>query len=319
MLFRSVVGSSVIIAIATKRGEGMIEETKNVLRKVQKQSDITSEVATKLNDAVDKGNGLVQGVVNQADGVLDTSQQINVAMDTMMHSLNNINDNVSSAADSITQNKELSDRLDISFKKVADTVDIGNTGAESVKGALSNMFGEVQLALQVTMDLTEQMNNIGKILDQINGIAKQTNMLSLNASIEASRAGEHGRGFAVVAEEIRLLSEDSTRASSNISSILSQLKVAADNVAVKINSGVDAANTGMAEMDQLLGLLSNITDITQEAGAVVSKEHTLISNITTDIEKINEEMDNLVVVGEENLAMIKDVTDSIEVPPLILK
>lgn len=306
-----IAGSTVIVSFAMKRGEAMVEESNQMLEKIEAQNKNTTNIATMLNKAVIQGNELMDVTSIQANDVKESANQINSAMDNMIAGITTINESISSSVNSIKRNKEIAQELEESFHIVANSVDKGNTGALNVKQELSGMEQEILDALTVTNELMTQMNSIHSILDEINGIASQTNLLSLNASIEAARAGEHGRGFAVVAGEIRSLSEDSVEAANNIQKILMELQTVANQVADKISTGAKAATNGLSQMDSLLSLFIDIDLTTKEAGKIMEEEHRIINDMNSDIDKISEEMSMIVTVGEENSAMVTNINEAI--------
>lgn len=308
-----------ILALTTKRGEKMVLEAREMLQKIKEQNELTSLTAKELNNAVITGNNRMIGVSEYAESVKESANQINMAMDSMMEGITNINENVFNTVTAITRNKEIAKTLDESFTRVASSVDKGNTGVENAKRELHIMSADVEEALSVTDELMDRMNSIHTILDEINGIASQTNLLSLNASIEAARAGEHGRGFSVVAEEIRTLSEGSVKAAGNIQSILSQLQQVANKVAEKISSGAEAAKGGVLEIDVLTKLFDEIHMTTKDARKIMEEEHEVINKVGYEIENISSEMNNLVAVGEENTAMVSAINSTIDEQNLAVK
>lgn len=308
-----------ILALTTKRGEKMVLEAREMLQKIKEQNELTSLTAKELNNAVITGNNRMIGVSEYAESVKESANQINMAMDSMMEGITNINENVFNTVTAITRNKEIAKTLDESFTRVASSVDKGNTGGENAKRELHIMSADVEEALSVTDELMDRMNSIHTILDEINGIASQTNLLSLNASIEAARAGEHGRGFSVVAEEIRTLSEGSVKAAGNIQSILSQLQQVANKVAEKISSGAEAAKGGVLEIDVLTKLFDEIHMTTKDARKIMEEEHEVINKVGYEIENISSEMNNLVAVGEENTAMVSAINSTIDEQNLAVK
>ncbi|WP_066716185.1 methyl-accepting chemotaxis protein [Clostridium sp. Marseille-P299] len=308
-----------ILALTTKRGEKMVLEAREMLQIIKEQNELTSLTAKELNNAVITGNNRMIGVSEYAESVKESANQINMAMDSMMEGITNINENVFNTVTAITRNKEIAKTLDKSFTRVSSSVDKGNAGVENAKRELHIMSADVEEALSVTDELMDRMNSIHTILDEINGIASQTNLLSLNASIEAARAGEHGRGFSVVAEEIRTLSEGSVKAAGNIQSILSQLQQVANKVAEKISSGAEAAKGGVLEIDVLTQLFDEIHMTTKDARKIMEEEHEVINKVGYEIENISSEMNNLVAVGEENTAMVSAINSTIDEQNLAVK
>ncbi|WP_319557798.1 methyl-accepting chemotaxis protein [Thiomicrorhabdus sp.] len=113
----------------------------------------------------------------------------------------------------------------------------GVRSAQEVIGHVSALTDEVQKVSQVVSQLEADSSNIGSVLVLIRDIAEQTNLLALNAAIEAARAGEHGRGFAVVADEVRLLAGKTQQATKNIQSIIEGLQHGARNAVQAMESG----------------------------------------------------------------------------------
>lgn len=300
-----------ILGFATKRGELMVKEAQDMLATITDQTNVSSSVSKELNFAVEKSNGYMEVVSEQSINVKESADQINFAMDSMVTGMTTISENVYNAVSAINRNKEIADSLDKSFANVSNAVASGNKGALEVKNDLHEMFNEISDALTVTNELMERMNSIHSILSEINTIASQTNLLSLNASIESARAGEHGRGFAVVAEEIRTLSEDSAKASKNIQDILMELQKVTNRVSDKISTGTKSAKKGVSEMERLMRLLVEIDDTTKTASKIMSEEYKIINQVSSDIDNISSEMGNLTAVGEENSAMVTTINETI--------
>ncbi len=301
-----------ILGFTTKRGEEMVSEARNMLEQITKQKETAHGIAMDLSNAVDKSDNLMEGVSGHAGSIQESADQINIAMDSMMEGITNINENAYNMVNAINRNKEIARTLDESFTMVVDSVDKGNAGVEDVKTEFSKMSLEVGEALEVANELMIQMKSINSILDEINTIASQTNLLSLNASIEAARAGEHGRGFAVVADEIRNLSEGSVKASGNIQVILSELVQVAGKVSDKITSGSKAADKGVLEMELLTKLFADIHQTTTKAKNIMEEEHHIIGKVGQEMDHISKEMNSLVAVGEENTAMVISIKSTID-------
>jgi len=210
------------------------------------------------------------------------------------------------------ENANLSQELNQRFFKMDGAMKEGNKEAEEVRESLNRMEASVSSANDAAKELLSEMDLIKDILNQINAIASQTSLLSLNASIEAARAGEHGRGFAVVAEEIRNLSEDSRKSSGSIQDIIAKLEKQVEVVSGKITLGANEAKAGLDKMEALVFALSNITDNAEQVRDVVHKESDMIEQVGKGFAEIGEEIETLVGVSEENQAMITTISETID-------
>ncbi|QIK37624.1 methyl-accepting chemotaxis protein [Caldichromatium japonicum] len=160
----------------------------------------------------------------------------------------------------------------------------------SVNGirALADGVGEAARTIQ---QLEHESVNIGKILDVIRGIAGQTNLLALNAAIEAARAGEQGRGFAVVADEVRALAQRTQESTQEIQEMIGRLQQGARSAAAMMQQGHDQAEQSVA--------LANETDQSLDA-------------ITQSVEHINNMNDQIATAAEEQRAVVEEINRNIE-------
>jgi methyl-accepting chemotaxis protein len=142
----------------------------------------------------------------------------------------------------------------------------GASVVDSTTAAVQSLATNVQEAVAIIQELETTSENIGSVVGVINSIAEQTNLLALNAAIEAARAGEQGRGFAVVADEVRALASRTQESTLEINSIIEQLQNNANSAVSIMNTGNEAVNNCVQEAEKaksaLQSILSQITDIT---------------------------------------------------------
>jgi methyl-accepting chemotaxis protein len=134
----------------------------------------------------------------------------------------------------------------------------GAATAKSSAKAIDELASSLSSAAAVVQELEHDSDRIGEVLSVIQGIAEQTNLLALNAAIEAARAGEQGRGFAVVADEVRTLATRTQSATQEIKGIIEQLQARSAEAVTAMNTGCDKANSGLHEAQFIGAALTTI-------------------------------------------------------------
>ncbi|WP_372866788.1 methyl-accepting chemotaxis protein [Pseudomonas sp.] len=176
---------------------------------------------------------------------------------------------------------------------------------QSLSG-LHALVGEVQGNAQAIERLAEETATIGNVLTVIRGIAEQTNLLALNAAIEAARAGEAGRGFAVVADEVRSLSQRTSGATAEIQELIGRLQQAARQSVSAMRTQVEhaQASAGQAEaadgaLDEIIAAIRTIASMAERIADATAQQSGAVSEIRGHSERIHQlGGDNLVRIGE---------------------
>ena len=226
----------------------VVEENMNIINsstdEMQNSAQTTVEAMTNISEGSDKTN---EAIENQ----MDKTMEIQVLITEQAELSSNIKQLVNDIKDDVDQSVKNMNTLDSSAKKVHDN-------NEFVKSNMENLNSE-----------TDEMINVISIISEI---ATQTNMLALNASIEAARAGDAGKGFAVVAQQITSLANQTKEATSNISNLVSALKDQTDSVYRAVNSMVEINNNQNE-------IIHNTTDIFK----------TVFENMNSIVEKVDEQ------------------------------
>ncbi|MDG3087195.1 bacteriohemerythrin [Vibrio hannami] len=198
------------------------------------------------------------------------------------------------AATSINQMTLSVQEVSNSTVQAADAADSAKQAARnglevvnSVVTSIEQLATEVERAGQVVLTLESDSNNITAILDVIRGIADQTNLLALNAAIEAARAGEHGRGFAVVADEVRTLAQRTQDATLEIQEMITKLQAGSQDAAEVMKSGVNNAQRSVEQASGAEQALQEIVEAVDVINSMSAQIATAAEQQGTVAEEIN--------------------------------
>ena len=207
-------------------------------------ADEVGEVVKWFNTFVEKLQHTVGDIVAIVKPLGEMSQELrNVASNTNRTAVEQ-NQNANFVSNSIREMlqeiQEVAKHANEAANMARDTdkaADDGKLVVEKTIHSIDAFANEVELASSVVLQLQKDTENVGVILDVIRGVAEQTNLLALNAAIEAARAGEQGRGFAVVADEVRTLASKTQESTREINNVIEQLQIAATKAVSVMNGG----------------------------------------------------------------------------------
>lgn len=167
--------------------------------------------------------------------------------------------------------------------------------AETTKHEIDDLVSKIQQASQVIKELKDKSDNIGVVLDVIKGIAEQTNLLALNAAIEAARAGEQGRGFAVVADEVRTLASRTQQSTQEIEEMITHLQNGVENSVNVMDQALETGQSGSEKIDTTLSSLQSIqqavstmNDMNTQIAAAAEEQSQVASEVNQNIVSISE-------------------------------
>ena len=242
-----------------------------------------------------EANASVGGIVDAVSNISSVIEETAAAMDTQTENIHHITDDcgiISNASQTVAeQAQEMAARSNEIVKQINNLV----PQMKALKEESLSSCKASQIRLDEAIKEAQCIKEITSISDAISGIASQTNLLSLNASIESARAGEAGRGFAVVAEEIRSLSDETSEEISKISDLATRLLRAVDTLTKETTDTMDKMSSDIEQayekLDQLAGeykaSAEYYSSISADLGASSQELSASVHAVTASIEDIN--------------------------------
>ncbi|HKM43107.1 MAG TPA: methyl-accepting chemotaxis protein, partial [Limnochordia bacterium] len=260
-------------------------------------------VAQALNATIKSVREAMGLVSTTTDELASTSQEMAAASEQVSASIEEV-------ASTTNQFSSSLDMMNTNAQDLSATVDGVSSQAAEGDGAVVNVVKQMNALREDTQKMSRDVTSlgtlsdeIGKIVDAISAIADQTNLLALNAAIEAARAGEHGRGFAVVADEVRKLAEESSQATAEITSLIHQIQNGISTTVSGMGNSAEQADQALSSVNASGRILRNILASVE---GIVGQ----VQGISAGIQETNAAGHEISSATEEQAASIEEVASS---------
>lgn len=270
---------------------GMLNEIHEISDKVSNQSDTTNDLSIAMYDS--------------ASVQADSMNQLNTTVDELSKSITEIAENATTLAMVVSDTKLTSVEVEKHMKETVDTSEQGKEDMHHVNDAMHNISSSIRKLDESIDKVGTASNEIHKIVSVIGDIADETNLLALNASIEAARAGDAGKGFAVVATEIGKLAQTSTESVENIVKLINE-------VTNLVEETVHQADDSMKNIDESSTMINTALHTFDKIFNDIQTTKELIDEMMSKVNQVDSVATNVAAISEEQAASTQEIQTTSE-------
>ncbi|MGE5593961.1 MAG: methyl-accepting chemotaxis protein [Betaproteobacteria bacterium] len=304
-LIGEVTASAQAVAATSEELSASAEES---AKAVQQISDTVQQVAAGTQDQSSRTSDVATSVGQVDQAII----QVAKGAESQVKSVHEASTVVSDMKKSLGETMQALETVGESSQRSAESAARGGESVRNVIASMGRIAGTTRTVAERIAELDKHSQEIGRILEVIDDIAEQTNLLALNAAIEAARAGEHGRGFAVVADEVRKLAERSSSETKAIAELVGRVRQATEKAVSAIDSGLKEVEAGSALSEEAGKALAQISSDAEEGGSLIARLIESARALAEASSRVEKTIDDIVSVAEENTAATEEMAASAE-------
>ncbi|MEP4547862.1 MAG: methyl-accepting chemotaxis protein [Saccharospirillum sp.] len=288
--------------------------------------DEFGQISAGINELVEQTQSVIRDITRASGEVDSVTQQVTETTRSSSTKLLRQKDQSASIATAVTEMtaaaSHISDNANdtlVQVEAVNESASEGQTNMTASREVISSLLEEIHSTSDVVSELQQESSNIGKILEVIQNIAEQTNLLALNAAIEAARAGEQGRGFAVVADEVRSLASKTQQSTEEIYQMIDRLQQRANQAVDRMGTNRDKAESLVTQADNtdksiqtILDSLGSITNMSRMIAEGTSEQQKAAESVSETIQEIAELSDAIYSNARRNVSNFEQLNTLVQ-------
>jgi methyl-accepting chemotaxis protein len=286
--------------------------------------DEVGKLAISFNSFVGQLQTLILAISNNSQDVNNIAKYLSASSDSTQRNTEEQQQSVDMIATAMHEMgatvheiaRNANETANAARQSATETTNSQNIVNSSIEG-INSLFVKMQSASGVIKTLAQNIGEISTVLEVIRGISEQTNLLALNAAIEAARAGEQGRGFAVVADEVRTLAQRTQESTEEINSMIHKLQSGAKDAVTAMDEGIETARFSVEYADQageslssIITVIGTITDLSIQVATATEEQSSVVEELNSHILNIKNRSDSTAIESKNINKKCQTLTDS---------
>lgn len=304
--------TAVLFLQVIKRGRSFIQVGANRTEEAQELVASITKAGTELQQNCETSAQRVEGLKAASEKLEERTRELKDGSDNIIESAKDIANSFDGVHQTIKSTEEQIAIMNTEVKRVEDALDENKKHMLEMNDQMYSVKKAVDEANEVFAKLQKQIQEISAVTDQLNSIATSTNMLALNASIEAARAGQSGAGFAVVASKVQELAVDSNRCSGQVVEVVTAMQSQITITTEQLEESTEAIG---ASIDALAGLQTSFDDLTEQFDALydnIEAQNTNVTRMDSEISQLENRINEMSACTEENQTYVDEIANAVE-------